>query len=301
MNRLIFGYGYLGSRVGKRWLEAGDKVYALTRLPDRANELSRLGIEPIVGDITDPLTLNNLPLVDTILFAVGMDRSRYSVIRDVYVKGLQNVLEKLPHSQSATGSVLSTTTHFIYVSSTGVYGDFGGDWIDELSPTDPKRDGGKACLEAEAILRSQPSTLPTTILRFAGIYGPNRVPTRSTIAAKDWQKLTGEGFLNLIQVDDGAAIVDEISNQSSDASRGETFIVSDGAPARRRDYYDFVASHLGIGAIPWCQTDSTNSNSRSSANKRVSNKKLINLLEFEFQHPNFKSGLNDAFKDSNPD
>ena len=89
MKRLVVGCGYLGFRVAKRWLANGDSVFAVTRSETRAVALETEGISPIVGDVTLPSSLDNLPEVDTVLFSVGMDRSRYSDIRLVYVDGLR--------------------------------------------------------------------------------------------------------------------------------------------------------------------------------------------------------------------
>ena len=277
MNRLIFGCGYLGSRVAKRWLESGDEVYTLTRSSSRAEELRSLGFIPIVADITKRDTLTDLPAAETVLFAVGMDRTTYDDIRLVYVEGLQNAL----------GRLWKKTEHFIYVSSTGVYGDFGGQWIDEGSPTQPTREGGKACLEAERLIASHLGAR-ATILRFAGIYGPGRVPTRQLIESKQWNKLSASGFLNLIHVDDGARIIEQISNRPP---TGETFNVSDGHPPLRRDYYTFIANHFGLNEIPWERSDATPANSRSKSDKRVSNQKLINTFDVEFEFGDYKAGL----------
>lgn len=281
MNRLIFGCGYLGSRVAKRWLEAGDNVYSLTRSSSRADEMKSLGFLPIIADITNPLTLTDLPAAETVLFAVGMDRTKYDDIRMVYVDGLQNVLDH----------IWSQTAHFIYVSSTGVFGDFGGQWIDENSPTEPAREGGKACLEAERLINSSRFGARATILRFAGIYGPGRVPTRQLIESKQWKKLSANGYLNLIYVDDGARIIDQISNLPP---TGETFIVSDGHPPLRRDYYEFIANHFGLSEIPWEQAEATPENSRSGSDKRVSNQKLVDRFNVDFEFSDYKAGLSQA-------
>ncbi len=294
MKRLIFGCGYLGSRVGSLWLEQEDSVYAFTRREERARELAELGYEPLLGDITESETIGDLPEVDTILFAVGMDRSRYDNIRDVYVDGLQNVLKRLEECGS-----LKSLKHFVYVSSTGVYGDFGGDWINETAETNPTREGGKACVEAEQLIADSPLADRATILRFAGIYGPDRVPTRDRIEAKAWNKLSSAGYLNLIHVHDGAGIIKSVAEQFQQPNC-EIFNVSDGAPSLRRDYYDFVSQQLGLGEIPWGESDSTDNDSRASSSKRVSNEKLMNGLNYEFQYPDYRSGLIQAFEATKP-
>ena len=108
MNCLIIGCGYLGLRVAEIWTQQGHCVTALTRKPERAAEFNQQGMTGIVGDVTQPETLNDFPAADVVLVAVGMDRSMYSDIEMVYVDGLQNVLTKLPNRPK----------HLIYVSST---------------------------------------------------------------------------------------------------------------------------------------------------------------------------------------
>ena len=73
--RLIVGCGYLGSRVARRWIEAGNRVWAMTRSPARAAEFAAAGIEPIVADVTKPDTIRGLPDVATVFWAVGFDRT----------------------------------------------------------------------------------------------------------------------------------------------------------------------------------------------------------------------------------
>src|SRR5437899_3190135 len=97
-SRLIIGCGYVGRRVARRWLAAGDVVHALTRSPERAEEFRRAGLVPLVGDVTVPTTLGEFPEVDTLLYAVGLDRQSGHSQRDVYVGGLANVLPRVAES-----------------------------------------------------------------------------------------------------------------------------------------------------------------------------------------------------------
>ena len=290
--RLVFGCGYLGKRVAKRWSQLGDNVYAVTRSPQRQKTLLTDGLLPLVADVTQPETLVDLPSVDTVLIAVGMDRSTYSDIRQVYVQGLKNVLDALADS----------VQHVIYVSSTGVYGDFGGEWVDEQSPTDPQREGGKACLEAERLLQQSRWGSRSTILRFAGIYGPGRVPTRQQIIDKQWDRLSPGGYLNLIQVYDGAAIVQRIAHSvdvdpDNTDTLAQTFLVSDGRPPLRQVYYDWIAERFGVGPIPWDPDAVAPQQSRASSSKRISNKKLHQHFSIDFHYPDFRAGLAHALSE----
>jgi nucleoside-diphosphate-sugar epimerase len=120
--KLIFGCGYLGLRVAARWAADGGRVCAVTRFAEKGSVLRDSGVEPLVADIMAPLTLRKLPEADTVLFAVGYERGSGHSIRQLYVDGLRNVLEHLP----------SGVNRFIYISSTGVYGQSDDAWVDEL-------------------------------------------------------------------------------------------------------------------------------------------------------------------------
>ena len=166
MVKLIFGCGYLGARVAQRWREAGHDVSVVTRSRERAAEFERQGYHARVADVTQPKTLADLPAAGTVVFAVGFERGGSQSIETVYAGGVQNVLAALP---AATGRL-------IYISTTGVYGSSGGGWVDEQTPPDPQRDGGRASLAAEQALAKSPWGARSIVLRLAGIYGPGRVP-----------------------------------------------------------------------------------------------------------------------------
>src|SRR5690348_15769161 len=119
MEKLIIGCGYLGRRVATLWLEQGHSVAATTRRPET---FPSADIKPIVCDVTQPETLVRLPKVDTVVYAVGLDRSSGAMMHSVYVDGLGNVLQRLPAPKK-----------FIYISSSSVYGQTGGEWVDEES------------------------------------------------------------------------------------------------------------------------------------------------------------------------
>jgi len=288
MSKLIFGCGYLGVRVAQLWHGAGETVYVVTRSADRASEFQSAGYETLVADVTQPETLVDLPEVDTAVFAVGFDRSAGYSIHEVYAQGVKNVLAALP----------SPVKQFIYISSTGVYGPAGGDWVDENTPPNPQRDGGKASLAAEQSLYEAGRDGQVVILRLAGIYGPNRIPYLAKLRAGEPIAAPSEGWLNLIHVDDGAAIVLAAgawaSRQAANlvASSPHTFCVSDGHAVIRGDYYREVARRLGAQPPQFVAPDPTSpAAARAAADKRISNAKLRKELEFEFSYPSYREGL----------
>jgi nucleoside-diphosphate-sugar epimerase len=234
--RLIFGCGYLGLRAACRWRAAGDAVLAVTRSAQRAPLLQQLGLQPLVADVTRPETLAHLPAADTVLFAVAPDRASGASPDEVVVGGLGNVLRAL----------VPRSGRLVYISTTGVYGDHQGGWVDETTPCEPSREGGRRYLRAESLLRTHAAerlqagaeSVEWVILRLAGIYGPQRIPNLGQLAVGEPIAAWPERFLNLIHVDDA---VEAIHRAASHERPSPLYLVSDGHPVRRREFYQHVA------------------------------------------------------------
>lgn len=279
MRKLILGCGYLGLRVAARWVADGDTVFAVTRSSERACEFQGKGVLPIVGDILDPHTLGDFPDVDIVLFAVGYDRRSGHSIGQVYVDGLQNVLQHLPRG----------IKRLIYVSSTGVYGQADHAWVDEQSPCEPSREGGRACRQAELLLQSHPLSQRVVILRMAGIYGPGRIPRQKELQAGLPITAASEGYLNLIHVDDAATTV--IAAEKL-ACLPSLYCVSDGHPVVRREYFRELAALLGA-ADPTFRPPPAGSHAadRARTSKRVDSRRMLAELRVDLRYPSYREGL----------
>jgi nucleoside-diphosphate-sugar epimerase len=272
MGKLIIGCGYLGERVAKRWEAVGEHVWATTRSLDRAARIERHMIWPLYCDVLQPETFANLQPAETILYCVGFDRSAGHSMRQVYVNGLENILQHIQTWPSVK---------FIQISSTSVYGQADGSCVDEASPTEPLTESGKVVLEAEQLLRSyRPESI---VLRFAGIYGPSRL-LRSEALLKG-EPLAGdpERWLNLIHVDDGASAVLAAERL---APAGATINISDGQPMKRGDFFRELAQLLGAPAPSFDE-----SGPADPANRRIANQRLRELLKLELTFPNYWAGL----------
>jgi nucleoside-diphosphate-sugar epimerase len=291
--RIIFGCGYLGLQIGKLWQASGDYTWAFTRSENRVLELGVAGMHTAQGDVTDPDSLAHLQTVfgingatlESLLYAVGYDRTGGPDIHAVYAGGLKNVLASLP----------SSVNRVIYISTTGVYGPAGGDWIDEATPPDPQRDGGKASLAAEQILIQHPLGKRSAILRLAGIYGPGRVPYLDKLRAGEPLAVPSEKWLNLIHVDDAARIVVAIDPWLAKQAENDgphIFCVSDGSPVVRGEYYAEVARLIGAAPPTFCTpSKDTPAAARAAADRRVSNRKLLNTLNIALCYPTYREGL----------
>ena len=270
--RLVVGCGYLGTRVATRWLAGGSRVWALTRSPARARELAALGIEPLVADVTQPETIHNLPEVDTVFWGVGFDRAGGATYRDVHVAGLGRLLEALPGRP-----------RIILSSSTGVWGDEDGRVVDESTPAHPVREAGRVLLEAEALLHAAAPGRGTA-LRFAGLYGPGRLPRLEDLRAGRPIAADPDSWLNLIHVDDAARIVCAVDAAPSPQP---LYVVSDATPVRRREWYGHLARLTGSPSPTW---DTAAPRTRG-ADKRVDPSLLYRDIPIALEYPDSFRGL----------
>ncbi len=277
VQRLIVGCGYLGGRIAQRWRSRGDVVCVLTRSVDHSLQFQRQGLRTHVGDILKAETLTNLPTAETVLFAVGHDRSSGASIESVYVDGFQNLLDALPPS---SGPVL-------YTSSTGVYAQEDGEWIDEDSICEPDREGGRVCLAAEKMLLAHRRGQDAKILRLAGLYGPNRIPRSADVVAGKPLPVTGNDYLNLIHVEDATTVLLAAADQSGVR---RTYNVSDGSPTTRCAYFTALARLLRA-PTPRFEIVEEWSERKSGTNKRVCNDRMVRELGVRPIYPTYQEGL----------
>ncbi len=279
VRKLIFGCGYLGGQVSREWVAGGAQVYAVTRSRERASLLCASGVIPIQANVLDPRSLIDLPAVDTVLYAIGFDRSEGRSIREVYVDGLRNALDALQ----------PCFRRLIYASSTGVYGQRDGEWVDEASRCDPARQGGIACRKAEELLQEHRLGARSVILRLAGLYGPGRIPRRRDLLAGRTIAAPIEGYLNLVHVDDA---VQAIVAAERLAPLPSVYCVSDGSPVVRGDYYRELTRQLGAPAPRFVEPDPDSPASRrAGSSKRVSNDRLLHELQVRLRYPSYREGL----------
>jgi nucleoside-diphosphate-sugar epimerase len=283
MTTLIIGCGYLGQRLGARLRRQGEHVYGTVRSPNRAAQIAEVGIEPVVADVLAPDSLRGLPAVERIFYCVGFDRSAGSSLRTVYVDGLQNVLDNLPRS----------VMRFVYASSTGVYGQADGECVDEASPTFPQHESGKVCLAAEERVhvwaKMRDRCASAIVLRFAGLYGPDRVVRRSVLERGEPIPGDPNKFLNLIHIDDAA----QAASAALAAIRAESiYLIGDDRPVTRQEYYRRMATLLGApepGFEP--PRPGSPEAARDATNKRVANHRMKSRLGVALIYPDITTGL----------
>ena len=192
---LLAGCGDLGLRVAKRLQESGDEVWALRRHPPGSDES---GLHWLRGDLTQPMSLRGLPAgITRLVYLPTPDRRDAAAYRSIFVDGLRHLLDALGPAP---------LPRLLLVSSSAVYGEHGGGWVDEDTPPAPPAFNGAALLEAEQWLATRAPC--SVVLRLAGLYGPDRMQLLERLRAGQVavpRKLPH--WANRFHVDDAAAAV----------------------------------------------------------------------------------------------
>lgn len=279
MAKLIFGCGYLGLRVARLWRARNEPVYVVTRSADRARQLAAEGMMPLVADVVEGTKVSIPPEVRVVLFALGNDRQGGHSTTDVYLRGMRNALDWMPPG----------IDRFLYISSTGVYGQGSGDWVDEDSACQPLTDGGRASLGAEQLLLDSRWKDRALVLRLAGLYGPGRLPRMADVVAGRPIPAVADGWLNLIHIDDAAQVVVRAGEV---ARPPRIYVVSDGHPAVRRSFYEELARLLKAPPPTFVAPAQDSSASRRAASdKRVNPHRLFAELQLELLFADYVAGL----------
>jgi nucleoside-diphosphate-sugar epimerase len=302
---LVVGCGYIGLPFARLANSQGCQVFATTRKRERFAALADLGTTPIRWDVTGSLAVaerilsteaptpenlqqtrdayrqlresmnDALPMVDAVVYCVGFDRSSGRTMEEVYSAGLAHTLVELKGNPK-----------FVYASSTGVYGNCGGSWIDETSQTDPTDAGGENCLMAEGVLAAMAEQfkIDHCILRFAGIYGPGRLIGGE--AMKRGEPVAGDGaaWLNLVHQQDAALA---LWKAMQNGEPGEIYNVADGHPVRRQEFYLKLAELLGTTPPKFAPELAR----RQRGNRRVNSDKAKWKLGWAPQFPSYVEGL----------
>ena len=281
MSTLIVGCGYLGERVGQVLVRRGESVLGTVRSESRAAALARLGIKPVVAEVLRPESLRSLPAAGRVLYCVGFDRSSHASKRVVYVEGLRNLL----HALSASA------TRLVYASSTSVYGQSSGEWVDEASPAQPIQESGRICLEAEQAASQWPQRAggSLVILRFSGLYGPGRVIRRALLERGEVIPADPVNYLNLVHIDDAA----QAAVAALDAARPDPlYLVSDARPVQRHEYYALAAHLLGAPPPRYEPGAEGQGGARlETANRRIDSGRMRTGLGVKLIYPDIWAGL----------
>lgn len=269
MNIVIIGCGYIGSEVALTWKKKGHTVTATTRSPERLDLLSKVSQKSIIlkGNDEDEL----VPLIadnDVILVTVAADSPEH------YESAYLNTAQIFRH----LALEMDLPRHLIYTSSTSVYGDHHGQWVDETSELHAKSEQAKILIEAEKNYLSLAELgWRVCLLRFSEIYGPGRELSRR-VKQFEGHVLPGSGghYTNMVHKADCAAAIDYSLRHHLEG----IYNLSDDEHPTRKELYDAVSKKFKLPQVKWDPEHT----SLHTGNKRVSNHK-IKAEGFAFHHP----------------
>ena len=279
MNLVTLGLGYSASFYIAHRAGAFERVTGTQRAP-MVERLGRVEVLPFDGaaPFGDPRLLKALAEADALLVSAGPDARG-----DPALRLLAKNIAAAPKLKK-----------IVYLSTIGVYGDYGGAWIDETAPTDSANGRSRLRLAAEAGWSglAQGAAREVYILRLSGIYGPGRnvlVNLREGTA----RRLVKPGqVFNRIHVEDISRAIDTcLTGQAP----GGIYNVTDNEPAPPQDVVFYAAQKLGVAPPPEQDFDAAQLTPMArtfySENKRVSNRRLKELLGVELAFPTYREGI----------
>ena len=271
---LSIGHGFSARALAARLVPQGWRIVGTTRSPDKADAIADTGVEPVVWPGGDLGAL--IAQFPNVLVSAGPDSAG-----DPVLNAVEDAVTRAAPDLRWVG----------YLSTTGVYGDHDGDWVDEDTPLTPSTKRGRARVTAEARWQAIPD-LPLHIFRLAGIYGPGRGPFAKVRAGTARRIIKQGQVFSRIHVEDIAQAL-ELSLQRPDP--GAVYNLCDDDPAPPQDVIAHAAALLGLPvppAIPFDQADMTPmARSFYAESKKVRNDRIKQALGWAPQFPTYRAGL----------
>jgi len=269
---LIAGCGDIGTAAGRLLADDGHDVVGLKRhQPVNDNK-----IRYIKADLSHAADLDKLDTrFDVVIYILTPgDRSEQSY-RNVFELGVANLLNIFSKN--------NPDTRFIFISSTSVYGQTHGEWVDEVSVTEPNTITGQIILQAEKAFLSHGGR--NCIIRFSGIYGRSRTRLLDVVAKGGKVQYEPPFYTNRINRSDCVGVLHFIAGRMIAGADLETvYLACDDDPAAKWDVASYLAGKLGVG-----QPEKAILPKGSDQNKRCSNRRL-KQLGYEFIYKSYREG-----------
>jgi len=311
---LIVGCGYVGAALGALLADPGAsrggpgrRVWGLKRHPRRLPAR----VEPLAADVTDPRSLDEalaalvatLPgAPEAVVYAVAASGFSDEAYSSAYVDGPANVLDALARADRVPA-------RFVFVSSTGVYGDAGGEWVDETTPPEPAGFSGRRLLEGERLLAERAAALGSrsrnrpdrpdrlgrgllpVVVRFGGIYGPGRTRLIDQVRSGEARCVDGPPtWTNRIHRDDCAGVLAHLLDLPEE-ELDPVYVGVDTEPAPRAEVLRWIARRLGVDPPPRVPAEDAAAGRRRGT-KRCSSARL-QATGYRFRYPTFREGYDD--------
>lgn len=222
---VVAGAGDVGGRFAALRVAAGDEVIALRRREVPAAP----GQRTLRADLASGEGLSRLPRrAQALVFCAAPDQRDEAAYRALYLDGLRRLLDACE------------APRVVFVSSTAVYGQDAGEWVDEDTPADPAGFNGRVLREAELALAAHPGGIA---LRLSGLYGPGReMMLRKARAGEPGRP----HWTNRLHVDDAASALSHLLDLSAPAT---CYVGSDDLPAREHEVLAWLRSRSGLPVV----------------------------------------------------
>lgn len=276
---LILGCGDVGMRL-LPLVRDRFRVFAVTSQPERRAELRAAGAVPVLADLDQPASLARLAqLADYVVHLAPPPP--------------EGLLDRRTRNLCA---VLPLGARVVYVSTTGVYGDCGGQLIDETRPVAPHNGRAKRRVDAEQVLRrwARRAGARLAILRVPGIYARDRLPLRRLEQGTPALRAEDDVYTNHIHADDLARVV---ARALYKGVAGRTYNAVDDTEMKMADYFDTVADAFGLARPPRVAREQLSAVvspmllSYMSESRRLSNRRLKCELGVRLRYADVKQAL----------
>lgn len=280
---LIIGCGDVGLRVAAL-LQSRYRIYVLTHSTERLAGLRSRSLIPLVGDLDQSDTLTGLGGLahEVIHLAPPPDSGRMDT--------------RTAHLIAALTRGGSLPQHFVYISTSGVYGDCGGERIDETCPLRPQTERAQRRADAEHRLRDWGARMGVrvSILRVPGIYAADRLPVARIRRGTPALLPQDDGWVNHVHADDLARMV-VAALRHGQANR--SYNASDDAPQKMGDYFDMVADHFHLPRPPRVARDGAQIAipaklySFMNESRQLLNRRIKQELRVRLHYPTVQEGI----------
>ena len=270
---LIVGCGSIGLQLAEELSAKGHRVTGLKRTPPK---IPSADIHYIAADIAQLEQLKYMPTdFDVVYFIVSPDGRNPDSYRAVYEQGLNNFLRVFEQA--------SANPQWIFVSSTSVYGQTHGEWVDEESVAEPQNLTSRYIRQAEQRLTDL--SAKNIVVRFSGIYGPGREYLIRMAMQGGAVQQDPPYYTNRIHQADCVGVLGYLLEQSlAGVALQQYYLASDNDPAPMWDVISWMAERLGLEPPLIKALDKT-----AESNKRCNNQRLT-ALGYKFKYPDYKSG-----------
>ena len=276
----IIGCGYIGKCLARQLTDSGAKVHGMVSSESSQSECSKLGIQCDISNLDEPQ--------DT----VDVSGQRVIYLAPPPRTGITDT--RITHFLEAIAA--QPPARFVLISTTGVYGNCNGEWIDETRPLNPGADRARRRVDAERQVQEfcRRHEIPLVILRVAGIYGPGKIPVKRIQSGEPIVRREDSPYTNRIHAHD---LVDICQRALLDEGITGIYNVSDGHPGTMYEYFTGIADKLGLPPPPAISLEQAGTRlsegmlSYMAESRRIDNTRLLRDFAIELRYPTLRDGL----------